>query len=56
MVLIHLLNKFDCLTLDEYTYLLPICIGETETNEIIDGMAKFIDDDVYAYDDNTMGI
>lgn len=40
MVLIHFLNKFDCLTLDEYTYLLPICIGETETNEIIDGMAK----------------
>lgn len=37
MVLIHLLNKFDYLTLDEYTYL---CIGETETNEIIDGISK----------------
>ena len=40
MVLIHLLNKFDYLTLDEYTYLLPLCIGETETNEIIDGVSK----------------
>lgn len=40
MVLIHLLNKFDYLTLDEYTYLLPLCIGETETNEIIDGITK----------------
>lgn len=40
VVLIHLLNKFDYLTLDEYTYLLPLCIGETETNEIIDGISK----------------
>lgn len=40
MVLIHLLNKFDYLTLDEYTYLLSLCIGETETNEIIDGISK----------------
>lgn len=40
MVLIHLLNKFDYLTLDEYTYLLPLCIGETETNEIIDDISK----------------
>jgi len=40
MVLIHLLNKFDYLTLDEYTYLLPLCIGKTETNEIIDGISK----------------
>ena len=40
MVLIHLLNKFDYLTLDEYTYRLPLCIGETETNEIIDGISK----------------
>lgn len=40
MVLIHLLNKFDYLTLDEYTYLLPLCIGETETNEIIEGISK----------------
>ena len=40
MVLIHLLNKFDYLTLDEYTYLLPLCIGETETNEIIDCISK----------------
>lgn len=40
LVLLHLLSKFDYLTLDEYTYLLPLCIGETETNEIIDGIAK----------------
>lgn len=40
MVLIHLLNKFDYLTLDEYKYLLPLCIGKTETNEIIDGISK----------------
>ena len=40
MVLIHLLNKFDYLTLDEYTYLLPLCIGEIETNEIINGISK----------------
>ena len=40
LVLLHLLGKFDYLTLDEYTYLLPLCIGETEMNEIIDGIAK----------------
>lgn len=40
LVLLHLLGKFDYLTLDEYTYLLPLCIGETETNEIIDGIAE----------------
>lgn len=40
MVLIHLLDKFDYLTLDEYTYLLPLCIGENETAEIIEGISK----------------
>ena len=40
LVLLHLLGKFDYLTLDEYTYILPLCIGETETNEIIEGIAK----------------
>lgn len=40
LVLLHLLSKFDYLTLDEYTYLLPLCIGKTETNEIIDGITK----------------
>ena len=40
LALLHLLGKFDYLTLDEYTYLLPLCIGETEMNEIIDGIAK----------------
>lgn len=40
MVLIHLLDKFDYLTLDEYTYLLPLCIGKKETSEIIEGISK----------------
>ena len=40
MVLIHLLNKFDYLTLDEYTYLLPLCIGKVETTEIVDGISQ----------------
>lgn len=39
MVLIHLLDKFDYLTLDEYTYLLPLCIGQVETTEIVDGIS-----------------
>ncbi len=38
MVLIHLLDEFDYLTLDEYTYLSPLCIGQVETAEIIDGI------------------
>ena len=41
MVLIHLLDEFDYLTLDEYTYLLPLCIGQVETSEIIDGISQF---------------
>ncbi len=40
IVLIHLLNKFDYLTLDEYTYLLPLCIGQVETAEIVDGISQ----------------
>ena len=40
IVLIHLLDKFDYLTLDEYTYLLPLCIGEVETAEIVDGISQ----------------
>lgn len=40
MVLIHLLVKFDYLTLDEYTNLLPLCIGEKETAEIVEGISK----------------
>lgn len=38
MVLIHLLDEFDYLTLDEFTYLLPLCIGEVETAKIVDGI------------------
>ena len=40
LVLLHLLNKFDYLTLDEYTYLLPLCIGKNETTEIINGISR----------------
>ena len=40
MVLNHLLDEFDYLTLDEYTYLLPLCIGQVETSEIIDGISQ----------------
>jgi len=40
MVLLYLLSLFDYLTLDEYTYLLPLCIGERETKEIVDGISK----------------
>lgn len=40
LVLLHLLSKFDYLTLDEYTYLLPLCIGENETAEIITGISR----------------
>ena len=40
MVLVHLLDEFDYLTLDEYTYLLPLCIGQVETSEIIDGISQ----------------
>lgn len=34
IVLLFLLCRFDYLTLDEFTYLLPLCTGEEETNEI----------------------
>lgn len=44
MVLIHLLNKFDYLKLDEYTYLLPLCIGQVETAEIVDGISQLRSD------------
>lgn len=35
IVLIQLLLKFKYLNKDEFTYLLPLCIGENETEEII---------------------
>ena len=40
LVLLYLLSKVDYLTLDEYTYLLPLCVGTNETDEIIDGIKK----------------
>ena len=38
MVLLHLLSRFDYLTLEEYTYLLPLCVGVEETAEIANGI------------------
>ena len=40
LVLLYLLSKVDYLTLDEYTYLLPLCVGANETYEIIEGIKK----------------
>lgn len=40
MVLLYLLSKFDYLTVDESIYLLPLCIGKNETEEIISGILK----------------
>ena len=41
LVLLYLLSKVDYLTLEEYTYLLPLCVGTNETVEIIEGIKKF---------------
>ncbi len=40
MVLLRLLSTFNYLTLDEYTYLLPLCIGARETTEIVGEIAN----------------
>jgi len=40
MVLLRLLSIFDYLTLDEFTYLLPLCIGSRETAEIVRGIVN----------------
>lgn len=40
LVLLCLLSKVDYLTLEEYTYLLPLCVGTNETVEIIEGIKK----------------
>lgn len=40
LVLLYLLSEVDYLTLDEYTYLLPLCVGANETDEIIEGIKK----------------
>lgn len=40
MILLDLLSVFDYLTLDEYTYLLPLCVGIKETSEIIGEIVK----------------
>lgn len=40
LVLLYLLSKVDYLTLEEYTYLLPLCVGANETDEIIEGIKK----------------
>lgn len=38
LVLLSLLNRFDFLTLEEFTYLLPLCIGDAETAEVVAGI------------------
>ena len=38
LVLLYLLNRFEFLTSDEFTYLLPLCVGEGETEEIVAGI------------------
>lgn len=38
LVLLYLLNRFEFLTADEFTYLLPLCVGEEETEEIVTGI------------------
>lgn len=40
VVLAYLLNNIEYLTKDEFTYLLPLCIGEIETREIITGIKE----------------
>lgn len=43
LVLLYLLSKVDYLTLDEYTYLLPLCVGTNETDEILRTKCTTID-------------
>lgn len=38
LILLYLLSTVDYLTLDEYTYLLPLCVGANETDEIVEGI------------------
>ena len=40
LVLLHVLVQLEYLTKDEFTYLLPLCIDEKSTNEVIDGIRK----------------
>lgn len=39
-VLLYTLSKVGYLSLDEFTYLLPLCTTSSNTNEIIDGIVK----------------
>ncbi len=43
VILCYLLNKFDFLTFDEFKYLLPLCIGKDETEEIANGISELRD-------------
>lgn len=45
-VLIYLLNRFEYLTLDEFTYLLPLCIGQEETAAIERGIQELREDKI----------
>ena len=50
VVLLYLLSKVDYLTMDEYTYLLPLCTNEQMTNSIPDRI-KAVRNDTLSIDD-----
>jgi len=39
LILIHLLCRFEYLTMDEFTYLLPLCTDAEATEQVIEGIA-----------------
>ena len=41
IVLLYLLSKFDYLTMEEFAYLLPLCIDKTTTEEIIECITEY---------------
>ncbi|MBQ8761470.1 MAG: AlwI family type II restriction endonuclease [Bacteroidales bacterium] len=43
IILIYMLSKLDYLTVDEFTYLLPLCIDENSTDSIINKICEFRD-------------
>lgn len=40
VVMLYVLSRVDHLTMEEFTYLLPLCIDSTSTEEIIDGILQ----------------
>jgi len=41
IVLLYLLSKFDYLTMEEFAYLLPLCIDKTTTEEIVECITEY---------------